>query len=339
MFSNMFHPSRSSLVSTYIFVIGLSFCGCSPCELPPEIQSSGWTYTRPSYSPTTIQFGLQILTNFPINIYGQSYNAYTCMFSKTLSSDERILLFKSDAPFNDLINGVTNNRIYLCMKMTKVSSNLFYFYLLNDLLPIAMPQERASTRPDPVSISDDTLESFCQYDTDNPPDDVRTLQRSGTSEVLPGGTTLCEPWDNACETGPEITCGDIDPVPFSTNTKSGNSVGDTISFTCITGYGLAVGNAELTCSDDGTWTGTPPVCTSKLDLFCERLMKILYDESSEEENSSESREKDKNDRVSRRPLRGKRGNRGKGEKNRKDQGKKYGHCKQKLAKEILAQCE
>lgn len=57
--------------------------------------------------------------------------------------------------------------------------NQICFYL--DEQNTTVPSERISTHQDDnVTISIDSLEStFCKYDINNPPDDVRTLQRSG----------------------------------------------------------------------------------------------------------------------------------------------------------------
>ena len=86
-----------------------------------------------------------------------------------------------------------------------------------------------------------------------------------------------------------MKCPEIDFVPLSTNTTSGNSVGDTISFNCTEGYEFTSGNAELTCSNNGTWIGKPPTCC-EFPLFCGCLknMSLWYLSSCLCKNHAES---------------------------------------------------
>ena len=42
-------------------------------------------------------------------------------------------------------------------------------------------------------------------------------------------------------------------------TTTGNSVGDTATYTCKEGYEVT-GDATRTCQKDGTWSGTAPTC-------------------------------------------------------------------------------
>lgn len=41
--------------------------------------------------------------------------------------------------------------------------------------------------------------------------------------------------------------------------QSGTNEGDTVVFRCNSGYVL-LGNRELTCNSDGTWSGPWPIC-------------------------------------------------------------------------------
>ena len=54
-----------------------------------------------------------------------------------------------------------------------------------------------------------------------------------------------------------VTCGVPLDVPFSTNIPSGYNVGDTVTYTCISGYGAASHSADTwtgICGMDGNWT-------------------------------------------------------------------------------------
>ena len=44
---------------------------------------------------------------------------------------------------------------------------------------------------------------------------------------------------------------------------TGNSVGDTATYTCDPGFELE-GAPTRTCQSDGTWSGIPPVCESTI---------------------------------------------------------------------------
>ena len=43
---------------------------------------------------------------------------------------------------------------------------------------------------------------------------------------------------------------------------SGNTFGETASYTCNTGF-ILEGDSTLTCGGDGQWSGSPPVCNRK----------------------------------------------------------------------------
>ena len=45
-------------------------------------------------------------------------------------------------------------------------------------------------------------------------------------------------------------------------TMTGNSVGDTATYTCDDGYEL-IGSMTVTCMDDGAWSDGPPMCRRK----------------------------------------------------------------------------
>ena len=38
----------------------------------------------------------------------------------------------------------------------------------------------------------------------------------------------------------------------------------TVEYSCVIGYNMTGGDAVRTCNYTGTWTNTPPVCTSKI---------------------------------------------------------------------------
>ena len=55
-------------------------------------------------------------------------------------------------------------------------------------------------------------------------------------------------------------CPDLtDPVNGMVLVNTGNSVGDTTTYICNSGFEL-VGALILTCQADGTWSNPPPTC-------------------------------------------------------------------------------
>ena len=56
-----------------------------------------------------------------------------------------------------------------------------------------------------------------------------------------------------------VLCPDLDNPVNGTVTQSGNSEGDTATYTCDSGYEL-VGQQVLNCQANGTWDTHPPIC-------------------------------------------------------------------------------
>ena len=54
-------------------------------------------------------------------------------------------------------------------------------------------------------------------------------------------------------------CSDLDTPANGTMSQSGNSEGDTATYTCDNGYEL-VGHQVLNCQANGTWDSHPPIC-------------------------------------------------------------------------------
>ena len=61
----------------------------------------------------------------------------------------------------------------------------------------------------------------------------------------------------------DVMCPDLDDIPNGAVMMTGNSVGDTATYTCDMGFEL-VGVMMVTCQDDGMWDNPPPECTRKL---------------------------------------------------------------------------
>ena len=57
---------------------------------------------------------------------------------------------------------------------------------------------------------------------------------------------------------------------------SGNSIGETADYICELGFTL-VGPSSLTCGEDGSWSGIPPVCIGKppLHTLCTPMISTI----------------------------------------------------------------
>ena len=63
-------------------------------------------------------------------------------------------------------------------------------------------------------------------------------------------------------------CGDPGAVSDGViPTVSGTAVGDTVTYTCQSGYTLS-GNSTRTCQPNGSWSDNAPKCISKYCIVC-----------------------------------------------------------------------
>lgn len=54
-------------------------------------------------------------------------------------------------------------------------------------------------------------------------------------------------------------CVDVGTVKYGTRQGSGNSYGSSVTFSCISGYGMD-GSGQRTCQQSGVWSGQQPRC-------------------------------------------------------------------------------
>ncbi|XP_063414857.1 mucin-5AC-like [Mytilus trossulus] len=105
------------------------------CALPEDLKNTVWEYNYTdvaanSEQSTNLYIANTTLPNSVINLNdgGSVVNNWTCINSLTISDTSNVVVFKSDASF-PLSGG--SRRLYLCMKFTKVTTDLFYFHLLS----------------------------------------------------------------------------------------------------------------------------------------------------------------------------------------------------------------
>ncbi|VDI06469.1 Hypothetical predicted protein [Mytilus galloprovincialis] len=223
-----------------------------------------YNYVRPDNNQpvtTTLQFRNTVLpqqSSMSVNVLGTIMDAWTCISNLTLSDTDSVAVFKSDTSHSD--GPFSGQRwLYLCMKFTKVTDNLFYFYLLSDVDKTVFPNERVFNPPaNSVPANTDPLcSTFCQHST---LPNRRTLRKKGTTDVMPSDARLCTPCESPCEEQLTV-CPDLAPVNFATITnQTGTNYQDTTTYACITGYELTSGSLTRQCLEDKTWSGSLPVC-------------------------------------------------------------------------------
>ncbi|CAG2242997.1 CSMD [Mytilus edulis] len=275
--------------SCYNASIGENYCPC---------------YARHSISPAdeTLQLVAEYAVN-DINLTLKDHRDLLCITLKLMSVKLAraqytfsLRNFRSDTSYTD--GPFSGNRwLYFCMKFTKVTDNLFYFYLLSDVDNTILPNERVFNPPE-NSIPDDSdplCSTFCQY-TSEPK--IRTLQKTEviacpdlapvnfTTITAETGTNYQDNITYACNTGYElksgdlirecladeswsgsppvcevVACPDLAPVNFATITaETGKNYQGTITYACTIGYELKSGDLTRQCQDDKAWSGSPPVC-------------------------------------------------------------------------------
>ncbi|CAG2239341.1 unnamed protein product [Mytilus edulis] len=190
------------LVITGLMYSSLMSVSDADCVLPEDLKNTVWEYNYTSVASndeesTNLYIANTTLPDSIINLNdgGSIVNNWTCINSLNISATSNVVVFKSDASFPDAGG---SRRLYLCMKLTKVTPDLFYFHLLSDTAEDIFPNERvfiveADNAPaDNASI----CSTFCQY-TESP--NIRTLRRQGSSVTLPSNVSLCEPCNSTCE--------------------------------------------------------------------------------------------------------------------------------------------
>ena len=60
-----------------------------------------------------------------------------------------------------------------------------------------------------------------------------------------------------------VDCGNLNDPSNGQVTLTGTTVGSLATYQCNSGFSL-VGNMERTCQDDGSWSGTDPICDGML---------------------------------------------------------------------------
>ncbi|VDI47235.1 Hypothetical predicted protein [Mytilus galloprovincialis] len=89
---------------------------------------------------------------------------------------------------------------YVCMKITKITDDVLYYYLLSDKNHIGNDERIYTPVPVPDANTTATCD-YCQFTETIPDGDFRELRKSGTAETLTTDPQLCLPCNSTCDSG------------------------------------------------------------------------------------------------------------------------------------------
>ncbi|XP_071126485.1 uncharacterized protein [Mytilus edulis] len=209
------------------------------CKVPPELQGKDWVYEYTdvltgetmtktlSFGSTTIQQGISL------EVQGSNVNAWTCLSDLTISDTESVAVFKSDITFD--VFPVMGRRLYLCMRFTKVTDDLFYFHLMSDKNGLVTPKERVFSPVSEPDANADVCSTYCSYGDPKPM--IRTLRKPDTADKLPTDADLCENCGDSCIVSKIVQSSDFN---YCNNNPCSNGVCenkvDGYTCSCASGY-------------------------------------------------------------------------------------------------------
>ncbi|CAG2230338.1 Neurogenic locus notch homolog protein 1 [Mytilus edulis] len=209
------------------------------CKVPPELQGKDWVYEYTdvstgetmtktlSFGSTTIQQGISL------EVQGSNVNAWTCLSDLTISDTESVAVFKSDITFD--VFPVMGRRLYLCMRFTKVTDDLFYFHLMSDKNSLVTPKERVFSPLSEPDANADVCSTYCSYGDPKPM--IRTLRKPDTTDKLPTDADLCENCGDSCIVSDIVQSSDFN---YCNNNPCSNGVCenkvDGYTCSCASGY-------------------------------------------------------------------------------------------------------
>ncbi|CAC5408972.1 unnamed protein product [Mytilus coruscus] len=173
------------------------------CALPQELQNKDWEYTYTEVSTgnqmtKTLSFGTSTIPKpgISLNAEGTYLDTWTCISDLSITDTESVVVLKSDSSYKQFLNP-NDQWLYLCMRFTKVTDDLFYFYLMSDIDTFVVPKERVFNPVSQPNENGDVCSTFCSYTDPKPM--IRTLRKQGTTDLLPNDAALCEPCGDSCK--------------------------------------------------------------------------------------------------------------------------------------------
>ncbi|XP_052076848.1 uncharacterized protein LOC127714855 isoform X2 [Mytilus californianus] len=144
------------------------------------------------------------LTDWKVKVTGVNYDGQTC-----IHNNGNVYVFEGDDTFFDpFVNGI--RKYYMCMKITKISNDVLYYYLLADKNSEA-DRERIYTPHPAPDISTTPTCDYCQFTETIPDSDFRELRKLGTSETLTSTPSLCLPCEATCEETTTLKASTLGP--------------------------------------------------------------------------------------------------------------------------------
>ncbi|XP_071125192.1 uncharacterized protein [Mytilus edulis] len=131
------------------------------------------------------------MTGWNALVTGEKFEGQTC-----IHNTGNVFVFEGDdtyhIPFSDKL------KYFVCMKITKVSDDVLYYYLLADINSVADNERIYTPNPAP-DVSTSPTCNYCQFHSPIPDSDFRELRKLGTSETIISTPVLCLPCEATCE--------------------------------------------------------------------------------------------------------------------------------------------
>ncbi|XP_076071600.1 uncharacterized protein LOC143042985 [Mytilus galloprovincialis] len=201
---NCYHLTRFYfLVITWTSFI---FTAESACTFPSYLLGQ-WTDVTQS-ATITFQSTPAKMTGWTALITGEKFEGQTC-----IHNTGNVFVFEGDRTVFDPFLGTLT--YYMCMKITKVTDDVLYYYLLADRNGVA-DNERIYTANQAPDISSTPTCDYCQFTQTIPDTDRRELRKLGTSEKLTSDPSLCLPCEATCD---ETTTSNASVLGISSSLK------------------------------------------------------------------------------------------------------------------------
>ncbi|CAG2247666.1 unnamed protein product [Mytilus edulis] len=141
--------------------------------LPADLQGSSWVDDAAS---NTLTFGTKTLSGFSFTDTGVAFGSFTCV-----GNVDNVYVFGSDNSLTSAPGGPAEY-YYLCMRITKVSANSYYYYLLADENGSTFPTVRAVKRTTSQAVASSLPPcTFCKDVNSG----ASSLRRSTVASVPP----------------------------------------------------------------------------------------------------------------------------------------------------------
>lgn len=193
----------SFLVVCFVSVYFTEVQGQS-CVLPEDLQNSSWVATG-VHNEGNIEFGLNTMTGYDLWILGEIYQLDECVWS---APSDGIYVFRLGTTYYDPVLGVSK-RAYVCMRLKKITDNLYSFYILADEIIVHTTTERyLPLTSQEYSAITSTCE-LCQATSPETDDEYSLLTRAGSTDQVPSDYMFMN-----CPCGTPST--DCPPAPTTT---------------------------------------------------------------------------------------------------------------------------